>query len=146
MKIYFLVRLQAENYIYFPQQFLILGSKNASLRRKKFKTVKKALFEGKCDLGLFVWMKRMRCGQNQFLKRRSPSGFPGPAIAHSRKQSHAVIKRRNLIDVNLTLNWRVKICSAAGYRRLYRRGGAPMGGNWGGRAHNAAAPGPATPM
>jgi hypothetical protein len=54
MKIYLIVRLQAENYIYIPHRILILGSKNASRRRKKFKTVKKALFEGKCDLGLFV--------------------------------------------------------------------------------------------
>jgi len=67
MKIYFLVRLQAENYIYFAQHAENLGSKNASRRRKKFKTVKKALFEGKCDLGYFLCMKRMRCGQNQFL-------------------------------------------------------------------------------
>jgi hypothetical protein len=54
MKIYFLVRLQAEIYIYIPQRIWISGSKNASRRRKKFKTVKKALFEGKCDSRIFV--------------------------------------------------------------------------------------------
>ena len=54
MKIYFLVRLQAENYIYFAQHSESLGSKNASRRKKKFKTVKKALFEGKCDSRIFV--------------------------------------------------------------------------------------------
>ena len=54
MKIYFLVRLQAENYIYFAQLFFLFWSKNASRRRKKFKTVKKALFEGKCDDRIFV--------------------------------------------------------------------------------------------